>query len=85
MIERITIAAGAISTIIAYFFGVKKSAAETDKMINDSYKAIMESYNFALESLRKEFESKIQRMEKDIGYLKSKGCKIENCKNRVGF
>ncbi len=85
MLEQITIGIGILSTISAYIFGAKKNTAETDKIINESFKAIMESYNFALESLRKEFESKIERMENDICYLKSKGCKIENCKNSVGF
>lgn len=53
-----TLISNALTALIAYRTGKKKSD-------NEAMKVLFETYNFAIESLRKEFESRISLLQKE--------------------
>lgn len=71
----VTAAVSFITAVGGYLTGKRKQIAEADK-------SAYEAYNFALNSLRKEFETRIDDLQKQIQELKEQRCFVSDCKGR---
>ena len=80
MMDTITItligaAVSIVTAVLGYKQGQKKSDAEATR-------TAFESYNYALESLRKEFEQRIEELQKENEELKVRIASIEKSKKK---
>lgn len=81
MMESMTMAIiGASVSIITAFLGYKQGQKKSDA---EATQTAFESYNFALESLRKEFEHRINVLQRENDELKQRIATIEKERNEA--